>query len=226
MTLSATRILGILILLLTLGLAAMWLKPDGSLRNVVWTPPQAVMPDLQFADPLPSSASKVDVGLFVETLERPLFSPSRRPPPPPPPKEEEKKAPPPDPFAGIHVFGLYGGGDSPSGMLAKVEGKVRMVAINDKLGAWTFKSIDDRDAIFESNGETKKLPLLTAKPAPVPKPVVAGGAPDGQAPQNSGNIPVDASAEERRAAMEEAQRERLRRRNEIRARAGARPVTQ
>ena len=223
MTLSATRIFGILILLLTLGLAALWIKPDGTLRNTIWTPPQAVMPDLQFADPLPASASKVDVSLFVETLERPLFSPSRRPPPPPP-KEEEKKAPPPDPFAGIHVFGLYGGEDSPSGMLARVEGKVRMVSLNDKLGAWTFKAIEDREAVFESNGETRKLKLIAAKPAPVPKPPVAGAAPGAAAAP--GQIPVDASAEERRQAMEEAQRERLRRRNEIRAKAGARPVTQ
>ena len=226
MTLSATRILGILILLLTLGLAALWIKPDGTLRNVRWTPPDPVMPDLQFADPLPSSASKVDVALFVETLERPLFSPNRRPPPPPPPKDAEKQAPPPDPFEGIHVFGLYGGDGSPSGMLAKVEGKVRMVSINDKLGAWTFKSIDDRDAIFESNGETKKLPLLTAKPPVEPKSVAAGGPAGAQAAQAAGSIPVDASADERRAAMEEARRERLRRRNEIRAKAGARPVTQ
>ncbi|QIL81861.1 hypothetical protein G7047_19500 [Diaphorobacter sp. HDW4A] len=223
MTLSATRILGILILLLTLGLAALWIKPDGTLRNTIWTPPQAVMPDLQFADPLPASASKVDVALFVETLERPLFSPNRRPPPPPP-KEEEKKAPPPDPFAGIHVFGLYGGEDSPSGMLAKVDGKVRMVSINDKLGAWTFKSIEDREAVFENGGETRKLVLVAAKPAPVPKAPVPGAPPGAEAPV-SGQIPLDATAEQRRQAMEEAQRERLRRRNEIRARAGARPVT-
>ncbi len=222
MTLSATRILGILILLLTLGLAALWIKPDGTLRNTIWTPPEPVMPDLQFADPLPATASKVDVSLFVETLERPLFSPSRRPPPPPP-KEDEKKAPPPDPFAGIHVFGLYGGEDSPSGMLAKVEGKVRMISIKDVLGGWTFTGIEDREAVFENNGETRRLKLLDAKPAPVPKAVPAGtpGAPASDA----GQIPVGVSGDQARQAIEEAQRERLRRRNEIRARAGARPVT-
>ena len=224
MTLSATRILGILILLLTLGLAALWIKPDGTLRNTLWTPPQAVIPDLQFADPLPVGAAKVDVGLFVETLERPLFSPSRRPPPPSP-KVEEAKAPPPDPFAGIHVFGLYGGEGSPSGMLAKVEGKVRMVSLSDKLGEWTFKSIDDREAIFESGGETRKLPLLTAKPAPEPKMAVAPGTPN-VAAADPGQIPVDATGAQRQQALEEAQRERLRRRNEMRARVGARPVTQ
>lgn len=223
MTLTATRILSALILVLALGLAALWIKPDGSLRNTVWTPPEAVMPELRFADPLPASAAKVDVNLFVATLERPLFSPNRRPPPPPV-KEEEKKQPPPDPFAGIHVFGLYGGDHSPSGMLARVQGKVQMISVNDKLGEWTLKGIQDRDAIFSRNGEERKLALLAYKPdAPKPPAVAAGNAPAGSAPAAPG---VGASAEERQQAMQEAARERLRRRNEMRARYGARPITQ
>lgn len=175
MTQPATRILSILILALGAGLAALWLKPDGSLRNTLWTPPEPVMPDLQFADPLPVSASKVDVGLFVATLERPLFSPNRRPPPPPPPPDKDDKAAEPDPFADIHLFGLYGGEGSPSGMLARIGGKVKRVSLDDKVGSWTLKRIEDREAVFDKNGEERKLRLVVAKPAQPPKP--APGAP-------------------------------------------------
>lgn len=182
MTQPATRILAILILALTAGLAALWLRPDGSLRNTVWTPPEPIFPDLHFADPLPVSASKVDVNLFVATLERPLFSPNRRPPPPPPPPKDDKP-PEPDPFADIHLFGLYGGEGSPTGMLARIGGKVQRVSIDDKVGSWTLKGIDDRDAVFSKDGEERKLTLVVAKPAPPPK--VVAGAP-GAAPNPSG----------------------------------------
>lgn len=224
MTLSATRILGILILALTLGLAALWIKPDGSLRNTVWTPPAAVMPDLRFSNPLPDSAAKVDVNLFAATLERPLFSPSRRPPPPPPPKDAEKKEPPVDPFANIHLFGLYGGEDSPSGMLARVEGKVRRISVNDTLGGWTFKAIDDRNAVFEKNGEERKLLLVITKPEQ-PKPPAQAAAP---ADAKAGDAPRPSAAqtiEQRRQLVEEQRRDRLRRRNEARIKAGAAPLT-
>lgn len=177
MTQPATRILGVLILALAAGLGALWIKPDGSLRNTVWTPPEPVFPDLQFKDPLPVSASKVDVNLFVATLERPLFSPSRRPPPPPPPPKEDKP-PEPDPFADIHLFGLYGGEGSPTGMLARIGGKVQRVSVEEKVGAWTLKAIDDREAVFLKAGEERRLKLIVAKPAPPPKPVA--GAPGAQ----------------------------------------------
>ncbi len=224
MTQPATRIFLLLLLVLTGGLIALWFNADGSLRNTVWTPPQAVVPELAFKDPLPASAQAVDVNLFVATLERPLFSPSRRPPPPPPPKEE-KKEPPVDPFAKIHLFGLYGGEDSPSGMLARVDGKVKRISINDNLDGWKFKAIDDRNAIFEKDGEERKLLLAITKPEP-PKPMAKAGAP---AAGNAGEAPPPPASqaeavERRRLEFEERQRERLKRRNAARVKAGAEPI--
>ena len=228
---SATRIFSVLILVLVGALIALWIKPDGSLRNTIWSPPAPVFPELGAADPLPPATKAVDVNLFVATLERPLFSPSRRPPPPPPPpKTAEESEPPVDPLANIHVFGLYGGGDSPTGMLASVDGKVRRVSVNEVLGGWKLKTIEDRNAIFDKNGEERKLLLVTAKPAPPPKAAVAaapnaGGAAGAPAVPPPGSV-TNESADERRQRVEEQQRERMKRRNEARIRAGAQPITQ
>lgn len=209
MTQPATRILGILILALAAGLAALWIKPDGSLRNTIWTPPEPILPSLQFADPLPVSSPKVDVNLFVATLERPLFSPSRRPPPPPPPPKEEKPVEP-DPFADIHLFGLYGGGDSPTGMLARVGGKVQRVSVDGKVGSWTLKGIDDREAIFVKDGEERKLMLVVAKPAAPPKVAPnTPGAPGAAGVPAAGGTP-SGDAEQRRKQLEEMIEQRKR----------------
>lgn len=225
---SATRIFSLLILVLLGALIAMWVGVDGSLRNTLWSPPAAVFPELGQTDPLPPASKAVDVNLFVATLERPLFSPSRRPPPPPPPpKSAEDSEPPVDPLGNIHVFGLYGGGDSPTGMLANVDGKVRRVSVDEVLGGWKLKAIEDRNAIFEKNGEERKLLLVTAKPAQAPKApaaVPAGGASAPSSLPPPGAV-TNESADERRQRVEEQQRERLKRRNEARIRAGAQPIT-
>ena len=193
---------------------------------MAWTPPAAVTPGLSSDDPLPSLAKAVDVNLFAATLERPLFSPSRRPPPPPK-KEEEQKPPEPDPFEGVHLFGLYGGDgsdDSPTGMLARIAGKVRRISVKDSLGSWTLERIEDRAAIFVKNGEERKLDLVFAKPAPPPKAAPAPGAP-GAAPAAGAPAPqADGDAEQRRQQQEEARRDRIRRRNEARIKAGAPPI--
>lgn len=218
-----------LIIALNVALAALltwlWVGPDGKLRDITWQPPRPIEPGLGGqAASLPASKA-MDVNLFMATLDRPLFSPSRRPAPPPP-KEDAK--PEPDLLAGLHLYGLYATENGPAGILARVDGKIRRIAVNEALSGWTLKSIEDRQAIFIKEGQERAIALAITRPAMSAKPS-AGGQP---APATGGPaVPPGATAsntaaEDLRLQMEDAQRDLLRRRNELRAKAGAKPLSQ
>lgn len=204
-------------------LLALWFDGQGQLRNVTWHRPAPVKPD--FAAMLPSLARQRSdsVGQFVATLDRPLFSPSRRPPPPPPPPAA---APPPDPLANIQLFGVYSGSGG-GGIIARVDGKMRRAGINDKIGEWTIKRIADRDVTFVRGGETRVVSLVRGKP---PGSAVIPAAPVRQFLPGQPR-PGQISEEERLRTMtpaqriEEDERERLRYLNELNAQNGLPPIT-
>lgn len=218
------RLLFMLVAALLVVLAWLWFDTQGNLRNTSWQAPAPIAPDLgDEAVHLPTTRP-MDVSLFMATLDRPLFSPSRRPAPPAPKESDAKPAP--DPLAGLHLYGLYTTEQGPSGMLVRVDGKVRRIGINESLGDWKLQAIREREVVLTRNGEERAIPLAISRPP------VAGKAPVGGATASSAVAPAPATssaagaAEERRQEMEEAQRERLRRRNELRAKAGARPLSQ
>lgn len=236
MRLPVIRILAALNISLAAGLLWLWVDTDGQLRHVHWTAPIAQKPD--FSNMLPAIApqSSADVSQFLTTLERPLFSPSRRPPPPvivvPPPPP-----PPPDPLNTLHLYGLFEGKDG-GGILARVDGKMVRVRIKETVGEWTLKSIKDRDITFAKGVETRIIPLVHARPAPPTPPTPAaaaasaGALPGAAPPGNSGvvgnasanplNLPINPNKQQ----IEDYTRERLRMRNEIFRKAGLPPVTQ
>lgn len=164
MSLPPTRTLLALNLLAVLGLAYLWLDPQGHLRNTTWVAPDPLRPQI---DAPTKMAPRPDASVFSTTLERPLFAPDRRPPPPvlPPPPP-----PPPDPLADAQLVGLVAG--DASAVIIRAEGKVRRVGLNQQLGEWTLKTIDDRTAIFEKAGEKRTLRLEYARLG-VAAPVVA-----------------------------------------------------
>lgn len=226
-------LIGLLNIALLAIAAWQWVDGRGQVRPIHWTPPAAQPPD--FSDLLPQlgQASKTgDVAQFLATLDRPLFSPSRRPPPPvvitaPPPP------PPPDPLDSIHIYGVFEAQDS-GGILARVDGRMTRIRIKDKVGEWSLKSVKDRDVAFVKNSETRILPLVHAKPVAPPPPAVAAapGAAPVQAPArpatsaapNPGamSLPPNPSKQQ----IEDFNRERLRIRNEIFRQAGLPPITQ
>ncbi len=221
------HLLATLDLLLALALSWLWFDASGQLRNVHWAPPAPQKPDFSGALPPATPANAADVSRFLATLERPLFSPSRRPPPPvvvvaPPPP------PPPDPLNTIQLFGLFAGKDS-AGVLAKVDGKMRRIHLTETVGDWSLKAIQDRDITFVRGAETRVLPLVHARPPPPPAPPVmaanpAGGAsPPGTGPASGGAPAANTAINQQ---MQDFVRERLRARNEILRRAGLPPVTQ
>lgn len=212
-----TKLLLLLCALAGAGLAALWFDENGQVKNAHWKPPSAVRPDLGNAPVASLPNGEADISRFVAILDRPLFSPSRRPPPPPPPPAPP---PPPDPFATIQLLGVFAGADhTGSGIVARVDGRVRRIRVNELIGGWAVKAVNDRDVTFVSGDTTRVIKLVHLRAhAPPPPPVANAGA----------NAP-SVTANSQQAAYQQIQeegRERLRRRNEIRARAGFPPLTE
>ena len=208
------RLLWMLNVVVGLVLAWLWFTPEGAVRNVRWAAPEPQKPNFAAMVPELPAATQADTTRFVAMLDKPLFSPSRRPPPPPPPPAA---APPPDPLANIQLFGVFVSAEG-GGILARVDGKNRRITMNDSIGAWKIKSIKDRDVTLVSGSETRVLHLSHAKPvvpqAPAAEPAAPGAAP----PQSTG--PAAAPA----ASAQGFIRDRQRARNEARVKAGLPPL--
>ena len=198
--------------LLAVALSALWVDPMGELRNVNWELPAAVAPQIAATDSLAGPAS---VGanplLFMAISERPLFAPDRRPPPPP---ALPAPPPPPDPMASVQLIGMFSGAEG--GILARIEGKVRRVRVSDSIGAWRLENIEGREANFVQGDISRKMVLeysklgkAVAPPAPAAAPAAATAATTAPA------LPTN---------VQDEMRERLKRRNEVRARAGLPPA--
>ena len=205
-------LLGLLTLLLALGLAWMWVDQRGEWRNLTWVAPKPLAPDIKVpSNSGQTSAAAADPAAFAVILDRPVFAPDRRPPPPPAP------APPPDPLANIQIHGIFSGVNA--GILARVDGKVRRVKINETVGPWTLKSIDGRDVTFTQGGENRQLRLAYAR---LDTPAAQGSAP---APKAAATAPAPGVAGAVQRAEDET-RERQRRINELLTSRGLPPRTQ
>lgn len=212
------RILVGLILVLALVLAWLWVGTDGKLRNLQWQAPEPHKPDFASMIPQLPQPDAADLNRFVATLERPLFSPSRRPPPPPPPPVVAPPPPPPDPLANIHLFGVFGGAEGTGGIIARIDGKPKRVRIDENIGAWRLKSIANRDVTLVRGSEVRVLNLVHARVA-APVAPAAAGAPDAAAPPTA--APAAGAA---RPDPSDFVRERTARRNAARAKAGLPPL--
>ena len=214
MSFGPIRLLLVVSLLLAGGLAWLWFDESGQRRDVVWTPPAPLAPEL--AKPLKpgdlalSGAPSVSPTQYFALLERPLFAPDRRPPPPPAPPAAP---PPPDPLANIQISGIFTG--ERAGIIAKVDGKSRRIAVNDSVGAWTLKSVVGRDVTFAQGSDSRQLRLNYSRLGP---PVLLAAAPGAASPQIAG-APTGTAGAQAPNPQDEG-RERLRRRNEIRAARG------
>lgn len=209
------RLLWMLNALVGLVLVWIWFTPEGSARNVHWVPPEPQKPNFAAMVPELPAVASADTTRFVAILDKPLFSPNRRPPPPAP---SPAAAPPSDPLANIQLFGVFVGAES-GGILARVDGKNRRITMNDSIGAWKIKSIKDRDVTLVSGSETRVLHLSHAKPvvsaAPVAAPIASG---------NSSAPSVGAAPAPAPASAQEFIRNRQRMRNEARVKAGLPPL--
>jgi hypothetical protein len=111
------------------------------------------------ADPAPDPAAAKPLNpLAVHSLEslsttidRPLFSPSRRPPPPPAVQVAEPPAPPPPPPPppNIVLVGVVMDGDSARAMIRSgTEQKILRAQIGDEVGGWKVSQIEGRRVVL------------------------------------------------------------------------------
>ena len=211
---------------LAVGLAALWLEPSGQVRGIAWTAPAPVVPDIT---PLADSAlqkSATDVSRFLAVLDRPLFSPSRRPPPPPAPVTAAAE-PEPDPLANIQLQGVYSTADGGGGIFARVDGKDRRIAVGTALGGWTVKGIDGLNVTFARAGDARVVRLAPAKLAtiaPAPTLRAAPAAGQGQAATAQGQAGADPVLRQKQE-QEDRERARLELRNARRIANGLPPLT-
>lgn len=200
--------LNLLILLnvaLAVVLARMWFAADGSLRNTHWTAPAPLTANYAaMLPPLPGVAS-ADTSQFIAMLERPLFSPSRRPPPPPPPPTALAAAPV-DNLSTARLSGLFFG-NGVGGIIIHIDGKHRRVRLNEGVDGWLVKSIQERSVTFARGGESRTLPLprgaLTANTGLATAPGLASMnyAPPGVSPSTPADPPAGGSAPPPRAVF-------------------------
>ena len=192
-------------------LAWVWFTPDGQLRGMRWQSPEPVKVDLQALLPVLPGQGQADTSQFLGMLERPLFSPTRRPPPPPPPPKAEVPEPV-NRFAQAKLTGLFEG-EGVGGVIINYDGKDRRVPLNGTLDGWKLQSVSGAQAVFAQAGQTRSVPLqratLLTGPAPPPGRSTASPAhgPGGaaaapvQAPLTGGGVKSSAPSVARRSSF-------------------------
>ncbi|MFN3374965.1 MAG: hypothetical protein ACK40S_00200 [Burkholderiaceae bacterium] len=140
-------------------LAWMWFTPEGQLRNAQWDPPLARRTDVASLIPQVPDAQPVDPAALLAMLERPLFSPTRRPPPPPPPPKPVV-AEQVDRLQDIKISGIFQG--HVSGLILTLDGKHRRLRVGQAVEGWTLRSVGAREATFSRGDETRAVPLQRA----------------------------------------------------------------
>jgi hypothetical protein len=144
-------------------LLLLWFDAQGHLRNARWTSPAPVRPGFAAMAPRATIGLAMAPGEAAAVLQKPLFSPSRRPPPP----VAVTVAAPPDPLANIRLVGVYGSSEG-GGIIANVDGKSRRAGVNEKIGDWTVQRIADRSVTFTRGAETRVVELPRPRQAGAP----------------------------------------------------------
>lgn len=148
--------------LLVAALAWLWLDHgSGAARSFAWQPPVAIAPELGVADTQLPVVAALDTRAFMATLDRPLFSPTRRPPPP---KAAQEEAPAADTLKDVQLVGLYTTSDGRAGALLRTGAAVQRVALKEQVGGWTLRSVQDRQATLVRAGKSRVLELVISRP--------------------------------------------------------------
>lgn len=143
---------------LALVLLFLWIDPPGRIRNVHWIAPSPQAADYASMVPDMPVIVPADTSQFIAMLDRPVFSPTRRPPPSTPPPEEKA---PTDNLSAALLSGLFqGGGDG--GAIIQIAGKHKRVRLREVVEGWTLSAIQDRSVIFTLGGQSRVLQLPRA----------------------------------------------------------------
>lgn len=144
--------------ILVLVLARLWLDSAGHLRHIHWREPDAQTADYAAMVPNLPGVAPADTSQFIAMLDRPVFSPTRRPPPPPPPPQEKE---PTDNLSTAKLSGLFMGSNE-GGVIIQIAGKHRRVRLQDNIEGWVLSSIQERSVTFTRAGQSRVLQLPRA----------------------------------------------------------------
>jgi hypothetical protein len=161
-----------------------------------WAEPAPIKPAVTdiATPPVPRAE---DPGKYRETIERPLFSATRRPVI----KPVVAAAPPKvDALKDVKVAGVYGS-EERGGAILTVAGKLQRLAFGQKIGDWTLVGAQGRDANFRSDDGEKRLLKLETVVVAAPPAAAAAPRPAAAAPQPAGAaaaVAVNPSAEQQK----------------------------
>jgi hypothetical protein len=217
-------------LVLAGALAYLWSDDERSR----WSEPDPLPPALEDVAAA-KTAEPVDISRYRETVERPLFAPTRKVAPRSGAGGEGQDAV--DPFKDIRLLGTYGAGGQ-GGIIVLRDGKVQRVAIGASIGEWKVAGEEGRGvALVRGSGERRQLGLTLNTVAPS-APAAAGrtgtpesaagqaavpGAPPAATSQAAAAGPARAEGD---AAREQLRRQRLERINARRAQRGLPPLSE
>jgi hypothetical protein len=140
--------------------------------------PQAASATLAAPPPAPDAPLPQPPGAFAAIVERPLFSPTRRPPavapaaPTPEPEEAPAPAPPPIGFTLAGV--VISGGTRTALVQMQADGRLVQVPEGGDIDGWTAVTIDAQRAVFRRGDSQEELVLDYHKQVPpgeVPPPL-------------------------------------------------------
>jgi hypothetical protein len=131
---------------------------------------------------LPNPLAAQPLDQLSTTLERPLFSPSRRPPAPPPPPAVVVQAPPPPvppPLPpNVVLFGVVMDGETARAVLRPgIDKKVMRAQIGDDIDGWKVAQIEARKVVLAQDGRFATFMLFNddrAKSATAPASGMSG----------------------------------------------------
>jgi hypothetical protein len=163
-------VLILLAVALNVALAAQIFSRWSDPRRSHWQEPAPVRPAMAEAT-LPPAPRAEDLGKYRESIDRPLFSPTRRPVINK--KGADADKPKVDALKEVKVTGLYGGNDR-GGAIISVSGKLQRLAYGAKIADWKLVGEKDRSADFVSDeGEHRLLKLERIAAAAPSTPVAA-----------------------------------------------------
>jgi len=128
--------------------------------------------------PNPLAAQSLD-GLSA-TVDRPLFSPTRRAPAPPPLPAAEAPAPPPPPAPppNLVLVGIVMDGESARAVIrAGAEKKIMRARIGDDVGGWKVSQIEGRKLVLSLDDRLATFTLFSSRDGE-PRPLNEAAAPN------------------------------------------------
>jgi general secretion pathway protein N len=127
------------------------------------------------------------IGQYQETVQRPLFSSTRRPPPPPEPEAPELDVPvPPEPKdeRDYILLGVMLTPEATMALLKDDHGNISRLRLGDKIDDWRLEQVNPENVVLRQGGRVKDLPLLRNQQPQLAAPQQQ--APARMAPQPSG----------------------------------------